>query len=92
MLKIMLVYVAIIGWSLGRYGSDIQPCIGETSLCLSRPLTRTSWAYKSYILLQTVLLEGAISDYPVYPPTTTTTNPFIHAICDITIVVKKVAS
>ena len=77
----------------GRHGSGIHPCIGETSLK----------AHQSCLDLWPALLGhiatpngpvGAFNPPPAShppPPPTPPTHPLIHAICDITVVVKKVA-
>ena len=69
-------------WSAldGRYGSDIHPCVGETSLkalqsCLGLRMICTSWTH-SYVL-QTVQLEAItclqLPTRPLHPPA-----PSIH--------------
>ena len=67
----------------GRHGSDIHPCVGETSLK----------ALQSCLGLWLALLGlMATPDGPVGrcgPPPAS--HPLIHAIRDITVVVKKVA-
>ena len=73
-----------------RYGSDIHPCVGETSLkalqsCLGL------WLALLRLIATPNSPIGKYNPPPASHPPSPPTHPLIRAIRDITVVVKKVA-
>ena len=67
----------------GRHGSDIHPCIGETSLKARQSCLGLWLALLGHIATP----NGPVGGFNPPPAS----HPLIHAIRDITVVVKKVA-
>ena len=74
----------------GRYGSDIHPCVSETSHRPSRLVRAYDWLFLDSWLLQTVQL-GSVTCLWLPTRPNQPTQFLIHAIRDITVVLKKVA-
>ena len=70
----------------GRYGSDIHPCVGETSLKALQLCLGLWLALLGLIATPNSPIERCIPPPASHPP-----HPLICAIRDITVVVKKVA-
>ena len=67
----------------GRYGSDIHPCIGGTSLKASSLVWAYDWHFLDSQLLQTVQLEDITClRLPTHPLTPYMCNPWYYSGCE----------
>ena len=81
----------------GRYGSDIHPCVGETSFKALQSCLGLWLALLGPIATPNSPIgrcnppPASHSSLPTTPPPPTPAHPLIRAIRDITVVVKRVA-